>query len=302
MRFSGRNLQVVLAIAAAPVLLGALYPLQLRIDRHTRTVQREKEQLLLRSPRVIRHLSLGYGSLLANIYWTRAVQYYGGKVRDHDPAFELLWPLLDITTTLDPHLLVAYKFGAMFLAEPPPRGAGKPELAVTLLQRAIQHNPDDWRLWHDLGFIYYQDLKDYQKAAATYREGARHPQARDWMRVMAAKIAQEGGSRETSRFLWTEIYNSTQDNHIRKNAMDHLEGLKAEEDAEVLQQLAAEFARDRGRAPSSLQDLIAAGMLRGVPLDPSGKPYVFRDGKVYLHPQSTVISEVLQKRTTEPQP
>ena len=178
-------------------------------------------------------MSLGYDSLLANLYWTRAVQYYGGKQRDRDPNFELLSPLLDLTTTLDPNLLVAYKFGAMFLAEPPPRGAGRPDLAVALILRGIVANPNDWRLWHDLGFIYYWDMKDYEKASQAYRQGSKHPKARDWMRVMAAKIAQEGGSRETSRFLWREIYESTKDPNIRKNALDHLTGLKAEEDAET---------------------------------------------------------------------
>ena len=62
---------------------------------------------------------------MADLYWTRVVQYYGDKRARHDANFELLWPLLDITTMLDPQLIVAYRFGSTFLSEPAPRGAGK---------------------------------------------------------------------------------------------------------------------------------------------------------------------------------
>ena len=161
----GRTGQIWIAVLALPVLLVAVYPLQVRIEEQTQTVQQQKEVLLLRSRGLLKKLSFGYDSLLSNIYWTRAVQYYGGKRRDRDPNFELLGPLLDLTTTLDPHLLVAYKFGAIFLAEPAPRGAGRPDLAVALIRRGIVANPEEWRLWHDLGFIYYWDIKDYEKAS-----------------------------------------------------------------------------------------------------------------------------------------
>ena len=36
--------------------------------------------------------------------------------------YALLYPLLDITTTLDPRFNIAYRFGAIFLAEPYPGG------------------------------------------------------------------------------------------------------------------------------------------------------------------------------------
>ena len=302
MSISGRTGQIWIAVLALPVLLVAVYPLQLHIEAQTQTVQKQEELLLLRSRGLLKKLSLGYDSLLANLYWTRAVQYYGGKQRDRDPNFELLSPLLDLTTSLDPNLLVAYKFGAMFLAEPPPRGAGRPDLAVALILRGIVANPDDWRLWHDLGFIYYWDMKDYEKASQAYRQGSKHPKARDWMRVMAAKIAQEGGSRETSRFLWREIYESTKDPNIRKNALDHLSGLKTEEDAEQLEKLAADFNSHFGRLPSSVAEMVGAGMLRRVPVDPSGYPYVLGpDGKVRLHPSSPVVSEVLRPFLVSPQ-
>ena len=295
MKQSGRRRNIWVAALGIPLLLAAAYPLQRRIDARVGTVQQERDELMLRSGRVLKKLSLGYDSLLADIYWTRAVQYYGGKRRDHDPNFELLAPLLEVTTTLDPHLLVAYKFGAIFLAEPPPKGAGRPDLAVNLIRRAIMNNPENWRLWADLGFIYYWDMKDYKKAAEAYLEGSRQPGAREWMKVMAAKIAEEGGSRGTSRFLWEQVYLSTQDRDIRRNALEHLQSLTAEEDAERLEELAAQFHQRFGRFPASARELVEAGILPGVPLDPAGYSYVLTpDGKAHLNPSSPVTSDVLK--------
>ena len=68
-----------------------------------------EEVLYISSPKALKRLSLGYDGLLADIYWTRAVQYFGTKHHEGARRFDLLAPLLEITTTLDPHLLVAYE-------------------------------------------------------------------------------------------------------------------------------------------------------------------------------------------------
>src|SRR5204863_422459 len=106
------------------------------------------------SPKLLKRASLGYSGLLADIYWTRAVQYYGGK---HQQAmrYDLLWPLLNITTQLDPHLIPAYLFGGTFLSQKPPDGAGDAAKAIELVEFGIRNNPDDWHLYYDLGYIHY---------------------------------------------------------------------------------------------------------------------------------------------------
>ncbi|MGH9779136.1 MAG: tetratricopeptide repeat protein, partial [Candidatus Acidiferrales bacterium] len=205
----------------------------------------------------------------------------------------LLYPLLDITTTLDPELLLAYRFGAIFLAEPPRAGPGQPELAVKLLEKGIQHNPDYWRFWWDMGFVYYR-VKDYKNASEAFRKGAEHPDAAPWMRVMAAQVAAEGGDREKASILWTEVYNSTDQEAIRLNALKHLTGLKVDEDIEALQAEVQRFQKQNGRLPQSWQELIAAGMVRGFPLDPAGYPYgLAADGRVRLDPKSPIDTSTL---------
>jgi tetratricopeptide (TPR) repeat protein len=281
-----------------PVLLplgfAGVWQLQHRIDGQRAAVHQERDEVVLRSGKLVKAMSLEYAPLMADIYWTRVVQYYGDKHARHDPNFELLWPLLDLTTTLDPNLLVAYRFGSTFLSEPAPRGAGQPELGVELLERGIKANPEYWRLYQDLGFIYYFELKDYAKASAAFAEGSKNPEALIWMKIMAAKIAAEGESLSTSVFLWNEVYETAKDPLVKDNALKHLQMLRAEEDRKQLDGLADEFQKRTGRRPTRVVELVQAGLLQRLPVDPMGYPYVFGpDGKAALNLNSPLLEQQL---------
>ncbi len=276
--------------AACVPLFVCVAALQAGIDARTRTATQEPEELLLSSPSAVQKISLGYDSLVADIYWTRAVQYYGSRVGTDRPNFDLLWPLLDITTTLDPKLVIAYRFGAVFLSEPGSAGAGRTDLAIKLVKRGIAANPNQWRLGADLGFLYYWRLKDYPNSAAAYLEASKGPDAPLWLKIMAARVAQKGGSLETSRMIWSQLYESTQNQIVRKKASEILRGLKAQEDETQLDGLASEYQKRFGRFPTLMIDLRDAGLVRGIPIDPDGYPYIFGpNGKSRLNPQSSVV-------------
>src|SRR5205807_7275501 len=128
-----------------------VWKLQHTLDKERAELREERDYVLLSSAKLVKAVSLEYAPLMADFYWTRVVQFYGNKHVRGDANLEELWPLLDITTTLDPNLIVAYRFGAIFLSQRAPGGAGRPDLAVQLLQRGIKANPDYWRLYEDLG-------------------------------------------------------------------------------------------------------------------------------------------------------
>jgi tetratricopeptide (TPR) repeat protein len=286
-KFGPWLLALVLAVGFAGV-----WQLQHNIDQQKSSIQTEQDQLALRSPRVMKAISLEYAPLMAAIYWTRAVQYFGEKHRLHQANLDLLWPLLDITTTLDPHLMPAYRFGSTFLSEHPPRGEGRPDLAVELLERGIQANPGEWRLYQDLGNVYYFDAKNYTKASEAFAEGGRNPEAMIWMKVMAAKIASEGESPETSYFLWQQVYQSTNDPQVKKNAEEHLRLVKVELDLREISRLADVFEQQTKRRATLMNELIQAGLLKGLPGDPEGYPYVLGDdGKAKLNPNSPLLDK-----------
>jgi len=231
------------------------------------------EVLYINSPKVIERASLGYTGLAACIYWTRAVQYFGYRFHNLATSYNLLAPLLEITTHLDPHLLIAYQYGSSFLAPRPPQGAGEPERAVELMQYGIDHNPDNWHLYYDLGFVYYMNLHDYKKAAEVFDRGSQLPNAHPFMKIMAAQMAQHAGEYDTARMLWTATYQTSQDKDIQANAIEHLRALRVDEDVEHLQEAVTRFGERTGRLPANMSELLAAEHIAGVPVDPDGHPY-----------------------------
>jgi hypothetical protein len=282
------------ALLGIVLLLGfaGVWRLQHSIDSQLAATRQEQDNLVLRSGPLLKAMSLEYAPLAADLYWTRAVQYYGDKNINGQTNLDLLWPLLDVTTTLDPNLIAAYHFGGMFLSDAPPRGAGKPELGIELLQRGIRANPGYWRFYEDLGFIYYFDLRDYPRAAAAFLEGSKIPGAMIWMKTFAARISERGESLETSAMLWSEIYNSTKEPSIKENAKLHLQLLRARMDCDQLNQLAAEYKRRAGRPPDNIRDLVRSGLLRGVAVDPVGVEYWFDpEGNAQINPTSPLYKE-----------
>lgn len=272
-----------------------LFPVQQFIERQSGPLREIVDVLYLPSGQILRRLSLGHEGLLADLYWTRAVQYFGRQRLARSTRFDLLGPLLRITTELDPQLIIAYRYGSIFLAEKSPGGAGQPQEALQLLRRGIVANPDYWRLWQDLGFVHYWDLKDYASAERVFRTGSERPGALIWMKVLAATVAAAGGEIQTSRLLWLEIYRHAENKQIRESALAHLAALDTQEDLKQLNVLLARYEEREGRAAHSFQELVAAGYLSDIPLDPSGVPYlIWLDGRATLSPESKVDLRLLQ--------
>jgi hypothetical protein len=270
------------------LLLGALLTASILLVRqvdHVRADEPLQEVLYIPSPKVVKRLSLGYSGLLADIYWTRVVQYFGTKHQAKAKQYLILAPLLEMTTSLDPKLLPAYQFGSVFLAQKPPEGAGDPQAAARLVERGIQENPQEWRLFYDLGYIYWLELKDPAKASDAFLRGSKVPGAHPWMRVMAAALAAHAGETETALYMWTNILNSTEDQELKKNALNRLRCLRVDSDVKALQDRVDQFTSQTGHLPSGWQELISAGLLRRVPLDPKNNAYLLAGGRVQVeHP------------------
>jgi len=272
------------AIAAAclAVSMSACVLLLRNIDR-IRPRATIEDALYISSPKMVKRASLGFDGLMACIYWTRTVQYFGHRHFDNARTYNELAPLLEITTTLDPHLVPAYEFGASFLAPKPPGGAGEPERAIRLMKYGIEHNPDNWHLYYDLGFVYYMELKDYPSAAAVFESGSKVPDAHPFMKIMAAQMAAHAGDFSTARMLWSATYESSKESIIRQNALEHLRALKVDEDVTNLEAAVADFAAREGNPPVSMSELVMAEHLPGFPVDPDGNPYQLTlDGQIQV--------------------
>jgi tetratricopeptide (TPR) repeat protein len=230
--------------------------------------------LYLRSGRTADRLALSFDSLAADVYWVRTIQHYGRdyKNRKRDGRFELLQPLLDLTTTLDPHFLIAYRFGAIFLALAPPDGPGRPDQAIALLEKGVAANPQAWQLAHDIAFTHYLYTGDYQAAADWFRKAAAMPGAPEWIGPLAAATVARGGDRQGARQMLREL-GSAQEEYVRRAAERTLAQLAALDQIDDLHGRIDLFRSRTGRDPSGWTDMISVGTIPGVPVDPAGVPF-----------------------------
>jgi tetratricopeptide (TPR) repeat protein len=252
------------------------------------------EVLYVSSPAAMGRMALSYDALAADLYWIRTVQYYGSTKIANDPRrrYELLYPLLDLTTSLDPYFNVAYRFGAIFLTEKPPAGPGRPDLAMALLQKGLEAQPKRWEFAYDLGFVYYWHLQDYSRAAEWFRRAADIEGAPIWLEPMAAVTLAKGGDRATSRQIWSEVVKSAPEaaSWVRAQAETRLQQLDALDQIALLENVAREYERRTGSLPFTWEEMVRAGLLPGAPVDPRGFPYELNPywGIVTLSEKSTL--------------
>jgi hypothetical protein len=260
-----------MALGLCLVLAVSLQVMRDRVwPRETAAVQ---QLLYVPSPAVMKRLVLGFDALAADVYWIRAIQHYGGERLKAGGAgkYELLQPLLDITTSLDPYFNIAYRFGAIFLSEKPPGGPGRPDQAVDLLRKGIAAQPGKWQYYHDIAFVHYWSIGDAVAAADWFRRAAAQPGSPDWLMPVAAAMLTKGNDRASARFLWQQILQSDQD-WLRRNAERSLMQLDALDQIDALNRLITATGKPDGQ-PYSWEALVRARRLRGIPLDPTGTPY-----------------------------
>ena len=290
-------------------MAGVVWLQQVR-DRDYPPFAAPEESLNLTSGPALRRLTVAWQALAADLYWIRAIQHYGstklalGSGGRTPPAasggerrYALLYPLLDLTTSLDPRFNVAYRFGAIFLAEGYPAGPGRPDLSVALLEKGLRERPDKWEYMQDIGFVHYWWTHDYRAAAAWFSKASDAPGAPWWLRSLSATTLAQGGDRRSSRQMWESIRQSAEIDWQRRDAERRLAQLDALDQIDALQQGVDRFAVGTGRPAADWRAVIEARGLPGIPVDPAGVPYELVDGRVRLSRSSP-----LSPLPTEPTP
>jgi hypothetical protein len=272
------------------LLVPAVVWAQGRIDGERTRLEPKDPALYFWKGERIKAMTPGFNAVMADVYWLRTVQYFGGeRLFAGRKTFSLLAPLVDITTTLDPRMEIAYRYGATFLAETPPTGAGQPRAAIRILEKGAAANPNSWRLRQDLGFFHYLFLQDAPTAARILEDAAALPGAAFWLRTLAADLMSKSGDRAAARRIWQQMYEQSEEGVLRNNALSRLAIIDARDQADALTSAVEAFARRAGRRPSSLAELRGLGSRLQV-VDGSGVPFDYdvSTGKVTVSSRSTL--------------
>jgi tetratricopeptide (TPR) repeat protein len=252
----------------------------------------EDRDLVLQGAK-LRGFALGLEGLAADWYWMQSLQYIGGKVLKSEKDINLenlqplnprlLYPLLDNATDLDPRFMAVYSYGAVVLP------AISPEQAIKIAEKGIANNPKEWRLYQHLGYIHWR-LQNYEKAAEVYSDGAKIEGAPPFMKMMAAQMRNEGGSRETARAIYEQMFNEAEDQQVKENAAVHLLRLESLDERDAIRAGLEDFQRKTGRCAANWREMFP--LLRPVkttrgglrfdaatfaPIDPTNVPYLLQN-------------------------
>jgi len=270
-----RRSQSAALVAVTAAMLALAITVEIGRDRlYAQGAPADEELLYVQSPYLLRKAALSYDILLADVYWIRALQHYGyyRLHREAPQRYHLLYPLLDLTTSLDPNFAVAYRFGAIFLGEPYPDGPGRPDLAAALLRKGLAAQPGKWQYMQDLGFVYYWHVRDFKTAASCFQQASEMPGAPTWLRPLAAVTLAEGGHRGSARELFQQLAQS-EEPWLRDSARLRLAQLDAMDTIDALRSRVQVFRQQHPGEPVTWDRVAAAGLLPGVPLDSSGTPF-----------------------------
>lgn len=263
------------AAALALILLAAL--LQGQVDAASRQADSPSPLLYLPSGRYLEVVSLGFDGILADALYLWSIQYYGNyRIEDRYEYVEHIYK--DIITELDPHYLDAYLTGSLIMSAE----ARRPDLALALLDKGIERNPSAWILAFDAGYLCYQDLRDYARAGAYFEKALRSEDVNPQVRRFYAEMANRAGDPRASLREWIAIHQTATDDYVRAVSWNHVHDLKVRIDLDDLGAAVASFRSQAGRPPRRLDELVRAGILTSVPLDPEERPYDYdsRTGRV----------------------
>lgn len=256
-----------IGLAVVVLLIVVSIPLQLKIESIRGDENIITKSLYINSS-TLKRLSLGYGELIADIYWIRALQYFSNTKSININPSEL-YKYFDIITDLDPKFVNAYRFGGSFLADKPPLGLGEIELGVKLFDKGRGNNPENFRIPLDEAFIYFLYTEDLEKSAELFNEASEKKVLSDTRRAsikgMAALAMSKSGNLRLSIEIWTYIYNFSEDENRRNFALQNLIQIKTIEYENQLTEALRNYHKDNNRVPQDLYTLEKKGYIAKFP-------------------------------------
>ena len=267
--------QHLLFFLAFILLLSASLFTQYLMEQRSQGRAAKLEQLrLLPRGEILRPALLGYHQLGADLLWLRVVQVLGDRVvRDKD--YEWLYHALDVITTVDPKYVYAYEVGGVVLAEL----ASRVDLSNRLLEKGLAPNPASWQLPFRLGFNHFFHRGDHLLAAEYMAQAARIPGLFPigppyYTARLAARLYVQGKNPEVALEFLEAMLEQTTDGLVREKLQRRIRRISLERDLQMLERQIRQYADSKGRRPASLMELVSAGLLPGIPLEPYGGVYL----------------------------
>jgi len=264
--------RVVLLLGFLLLLAGAQIPLTRARDARP---PEARLGFFLPAP-VIKALTADQYQFVSHLISLQCLFYFGSLVEQpsQQPELSRIYRALYTSTRLDPYNMDAYYFAQAVLTWE----TGQTQRVIDLLEYGFSHRTWDWYLPFFISFNYAFFLKDYEKAGEYLAKVAELQPQVDWYATLAARYFYEGGSTALALAYLEEMIPTARNEAIKRRMMTRAEAL---EKILKIEQAIVAYRKRFQREPRGLKELVVAGLLEQIPVDPyGGSFYLDEQGKV----------------------
>lgn len=260
--------KIFLALFLA-VNLFLIMGLKFQIDGISRYKVPGSSIIYIPSGKYLKFAAFGYESLMADLIYLWAIQYFSNQtIWDR---FENLEHVFSIISELDPRYYDPYDIGSLIAYY----DAKDIELAFKILDLGIEKNPDQWIFPLQAGHYAHMFAKDFERAEKYYKKAMDIKGSPPIARRLYANAAFERFDYQTAWRNWLEVYETAEDERVKKIASNHLYRTKATMDIQTISQAIAQFRNSQGHLPRELSELVTKGFLQNIPKDLDEKDYLY---------------------------
>lgn len=259
-------------------------------DRRATVIRRYQPTfVVLPRPEVARAASLGFRSLMADLYWVAAVNYFGDQ-RNATISYAQLANYMELVVTLDPEFEYAYYFAGVSLPWNQGKGWVNLEEAISFLKRGIEKFPRNWKMRFQLAFIYSEFQNRYTEAGDELKVVGTIPGAPVYAGLLAARMYAHTGDFDKAVSIAEELAALAPEPEVQQALLQRALEARAVKNLTRLEAHVTRFREQTGRNPAELAELVRERFIDAVPEEGLGGAWV------YDPTTGTVSSSVLQDR------
>jgi tetratricopeptide (TPR) repeat protein len=271
-----KNILVIILLSSCALFMG----LQTLTNRIPRASIPGASIIYIPSGKFLKYATFGYSSLAADMVYLWAIQYYSNYTIAE--RYDHLDHIFAIIAELDPRYLDPYEMGAIIAVYE----ARDPYLAFKVLDRGLEKNPDQWIFPYQAGHYAQMVMKDYELARKYYKRTMEIPDSPPIAKRLYANSAFKGMDYETAWQSWLEVFQTAEEERIKKIASNHLYQVKSAMDVKRIEDAIEEYKQKYGQNPPSLEHLVRGGLLDSLPQDLDGNDYLYDPEKGEVESQT----------------
>lgn len=267
------------------LLLGTTVTTEYKLRSMDRADPLGRELLYVPTFRAVKLLSLGNEGMAADIFYLWAIQYYSVFIPNEQ--FLYINSMFDLITDLDPLYFEAYTLGGMLMAM---AGTRDPEqhrdAVIALYDKGLAAMPNDFRLGEIAAWDFHTIWKDDQVATRFLEKVKDRPEVPSRIARVLGRWRDGASlwSYDESIDYWNQAVADSIDERDRVYARSHLYDSIAERDRSILDPMLQTQRIVTGECPDSFAVFVKRGVLKSLPIDDWGNPYLIDSEKCTVMP------------------